>query len=124
SFKMSVGKVAITNEEMLSNEAIAHMKLQEFSCLSTEYIYCYLKNFHFDKLGTTSSIVTSINSKMIKDFIVLVPNEYVLSLFNKLIKGILLRKRNIESLNNNLYALIEIILSKMSKVELKEHQYN
>ena len=32
----------------------------------TEYLYCYLKSFDFDSLGSTSSIGTAVNSKTIK----------------------------------------------------------
>ena len=62
SFKMTVGKLAITTEEMISNEAIAHMKIKDNSYLRSEYIYLFLHNLDFNSLGSTSSIVTAINS--------------------------------------------------------------
>jgi type I restriction enzyme S subunit len=67
SFKMSIGKLAITTKEMLSNEAISHFIVKIDSRLTTEYIYCFLDYFKFNALGTTSSIVDSINTKMIKE---------------------------------------------------------
>lgn len=50
SFKMTVGKLTITTEEMLSNEAIAHLKIKNNSALSTEFIYCYLQKLDFNSL--------------------------------------------------------------------------
>jgi len=47
---MTVGKLAITTEDMLSNEAIAHFKLKSNSVLSSEFIYCYLSNLDFNSL--------------------------------------------------------------------------
>jgi type I restriction enzyme S subunit len=64
SFKLTVGRVAITNGEMTTNEAIAHFKHSK--PITTEYLYCYLKAFDFQALGSTSSIATAVNSKTIK----------------------------------------------------------
>ncbi len=60
SFKMTVGRVAITAEEMLSNEAIAHFKFNRNTPFSKEYLYLFLKTFKYDLLGSTSSIVTAV----------------------------------------------------------------
>lgn len=70
---MTVGKLTITTEEMISNEAIAHLKIKKKSNLTSEYIYLYLQNLDFNQLGSTSSIVTAINSTMIKQIEVIVP---------------------------------------------------
>ena len=75
SFKMTVGRVAITIEDMVSNEAIAYFKLDETTPISKEYLYLYLKNYQYEMLGSTSSIVTAINSTMIKEMDVLVPDQ-------------------------------------------------
>lgn len=88
SFKMTVGKLTITTEDMLSNEAIAHLKLKKGTVLSTEYIYMYLQNLDFNALGSTSSIVTAINSTMIKAIEFIVPENDVLKKFNNAIRPI------------------------------------
>jgi type I restriction enzyme, S subunit len=75
SFKLTVGRVAITVGEMLSNEAIAHFVLPEGSVLSSEYLYSYLSAFRYESLGSTSSIGTAVNSKMIKAMPIIVPLE-------------------------------------------------
>ena len=81
SFKLTVGRVAITDGEMLSNEAIAHFVLGNDSRLSPEYLYLYLQNFDYQNLGSTSSIATAVNSKMIKDMPILVPSKNIAQAF-------------------------------------------
>lgn len=87
SFKLTVGRVAITTEEMLSNEAIAHIKLTNKS-ISPEYIYLFLKSFDFSSLGSTSSIATAVNSKSVKEIPVIIPNEKTGNDFTKLVEPI------------------------------------
>lgn len=94
SFKMTVGKLAITTEEMLSNEAIAHFKLKKDSVLSSEYIYSYLQKLDFNVLGSTSSIVTAINSTMIKNLEIIIPNQEILKQFDEAIRPIFRKIRN------------------------------
>ena len=43
SFKLTVGRVAITHGEMTTNEAIAHFRTD--NPFINEYLYCYLKKF-------------------------------------------------------------------------------
>lgn len=88
SFKMTVWKLSITTEKMLSNEAIAHLKIKNNSNISSEFIYCYLQNLDFNSLWSTSSIVTAINSTMIKDLEIVIPENKILNNFNDAIKPI------------------------------------
>ena len=81
SFKLTVGRVSITAEDMLSNEAIAQMGKNDESELSTNYIYSHLKRINYDKLGSTSSIATAINTKVIKELKVTVPERKISNLF-------------------------------------------
>ena len=48
SFKLTVGRIAITNGEMTTNEAIAHFKTNKKEI--NEYLYCYLKWSQFQVL--------------------------------------------------------------------------
>lgn len=101
SFKMTVGKLTITTEDMLSNEAIAHLKLKADTALSTEFIYLYLQNLDFNALGSTSSIVTAINSTMIKAIEVIIPNKVILLNFDEAIKPLFDKiKLNTEQIQN------------------------
>lgn len=81
SFKLTVGRVAITTEEMLSNEAIAHFKIRPNSTLYSEFLYLFLKAFNFNSLGSTSSIAEAINSQMIKEIEMQIPSEGKLESF-------------------------------------------
>ena len=83
SFKLTVGRVSITTEEMTTNEAIAHFVTD--NKFIREYIYLYLKNFHYDYLGSTSAISTAINSKIVKSMPIIIPPESLLEIFSKLV---------------------------------------
>jgi type I restriction enzyme, S subunit len=84
SFKMTVGRVGITTETMLSNEAIAHFVFRPNTPFIKEYLYIFLKIFKYDSLGSTSSIVTAINSTMIKDMEILIPDNIRMARFKEL----------------------------------------
>lgn len=64
SFKLTIGKVLIAGTDMVTNEAIAQFSPTNADL--TEFLYCYLRLFNFDELGSTSSIATAVNSKSIK----------------------------------------------------------
>ena len=80
SFKLTVGRIAITDGQMTTNEAIAHFKTD--NKIITEYLYCYLKSYNFQTLGSTSSIATAVNSKIIKAMPFVVPTDAELSAFH------------------------------------------
>ncbi|TAF33477.1 MAG: restriction endonuclease subunit S [Cytophagales bacterium] len=85
SFKLTIGRLAITTEKMLSNEAIAQINTNEFP---PEYIYLYLKTYNWDSLGSTSSIATAVNSKTIKEMGILIPSIDTLNSFKEVITPI------------------------------------
>lgn len=118
SFKLTVGRVSITTKETTTNEAIAHFKIPSSSNLSSEFLYCYLKNFDFNNLGSTSSIATAVNSKMIKEMEILEPSDLVINHFNEYIEGIFNKiKENIIQ-NNNLTKIRDELLPKLLNGEL------
>lgn len=80
SFKLTVGRIAITNGEMTTNEAIAHFKTDKKEI--NEYLYCYLKCFNYQTMGSTSSIATAVNSKFIKGMPFVVPTNAELEEFH------------------------------------------
>ena len=81
SFKLTVGRIAITDGIMTTNEAIAHFKTED--SYINPYLYCYLKNYNFQSLGSTSSIATAVNSKIIKAMPFVVPDSEELEHFNE-----------------------------------------
>ena len=80
SFKLTVGRVTITTEEMCTNEAIAHFYID--SDEYREYTYLYLKSFEYDTLGNTSSISKAVNSKIIKAMPFVMPDEKIIKEFS------------------------------------------
>ena len=82
SFKMTVGRLAITTEDMVSNEAIAQFRLRDGFNFNTNFLYMTLKNFNFGSLGSTSSIVTAVNSKSIKSIKIKLPDDATFNLLS------------------------------------------
>ena len=81
SFKLTVGRVAISLGEIVTNEAIAHFNTNHKEI--NEYLYCYLKTYNYQTLGSTSSIATAVNSKIIKCMPFVVPTEDELKRFHE-----------------------------------------
>lgn len=105
SFKMTVGRVGITVEDMLSNEAIAHFTFNHKTPYSREYLYFYLKTFRFASLGSTSSIVTSINTAMIKSMMIAIPNTTLMKRFESAVKPLF---NKIKSNQHSIYSLMNL----------------
>lgn len=66
SFKLTVGRLCITTDRMLTNEAIAQLPIKDTNIVDRDFLYYYLKNYNFHQLGSTSSIATAINSTYLK----------------------------------------------------------
>lgn len=122
SFKLTVGRVAIAKEELTTNEAIARFYLPDFSY--REFTYLTLKNYDYAKLGSTSSIATAVNSKIIKGMKILLPNDENIKMFNSITKPIF---DLIESHSNEIDRLINLrdtLLPKLMSGELKINNLN
>ncbi|WP_417369125.1 restriction endonuclease subunit S [Gelidibacter japonicus] len=119
SFKMTVGKLTITTEEMLSNEAIAHLKLKENTILTSEYIYLYLQNLDFNSLGSTSSIVTAINSTIIKDLDFIIPSIKVMEKLKPILNSIFSKIKNNTTEIKSLSQTRDTLLPKLMSGELR-----
>lgn len=124
SFKMTVGRVGITTEKMLSNEAIAQFKFNTKTPFSKEYLYLYLRTFKFDSLGSTSSIVTSINSSMIKEMLIAMPDYETMNKFQEtseqLFKRIFFNQSQIRTLENLRDTLLPKLMSGAVRVRFWE----
>lgn len=116
SFKLTIGRIAITANKMATNEAIAHFNLKNQTMLY--YLYCYLKNFDYRKLGSTSSIATAINSKIIKEMPIGIPDEPKLYWFNEKIKPLFEKIKSNESENRTLEQLRDTLLPKLINAEI------
>lgn len=116
SFKLTVGRIAITVGPTTTNEAIAHFKTEEKSIV--EYLYCYLKSFDFSSLGSTSSIGTAVNSKTIKAMKFVVPDDSELKEFYGVVKPIFENIRRTQFENERLTQLRDSLLPKLMSGEL------
>lgn len=116
SFKLTVGRIAITNGEMTTNEAIAHFKTDKKEI--NEYLYCYLKCFNFQTMGSTSSIATAVNSKIIKGMPFVVPTNDELEEFHGFAAPMFAKIKANQIETDNLTALRDTLLPKLMSGEL------
>lgn len=119
SFKMTIGRVAISEGEMTTNEAIAHFKLDEQSPLSTEFIYLHLKQFDYSTLSSTSSIADAVNSKIVKTIPILLPTKPVIISFQNKVASLFQRIKNIEQQLETLSTLRDTLLPRLISGQLR-----
>ena len=122
SFKLTVGRVAIAKEELTTNEAIARFYLPDFSY--REFTYLTLKNYDYAKLGSTSSIATAVNSKIIKVMKILLPNDENIKMFNSITKPIFDLIEFYSNEIDRLANLRDTLLPKLMSGELKINDFN
>ena len=116
SFKLTVGRIAITDGEMTTNEAIAHFKTDNKAI--NEYLYCYLKKFNYQTMGSTSSIAVAVNSKIIKGMPFVVPTDSEIAEFHNLASPMFgLIKANLKEANR-LANIRDSLLPKLMSGEL------
>lgn len=116
SFKLTVGRIAITVGETTTNEAIAHFNTSKDNI--TEYLYCYLKSFDFGSLGSTSSIGTAVNSKTIKAMDFVIPEESELQEFCDIARPMFEQIKKNQFENQNLISMRDSLLPKLMSGEL------
>lgn len=120
SFKLTVGRVSIATTNMCTNEAIAHFRLLNEQ--QREYVYCYLKNYHYDSLGSTSSISKAVNSKIIKAMPFVLPDDGLIEKFSKitapLFNQILIKQKAILELKEARDRLLPKLMSGEIEVRL------
>ena len=116
SFKLTVGRIAITNGEMTTNEAIAHFKTDKKEI--NEYLYCYLKCFNYQTMGSTSSIATAVNSKIIKGMPFVVPTDDELIDFHSVAAPMFAKIKVNQTESEKLTAVRDTLLPKLMSGEL------
>lgn len=117
SFKLTIGRVAIAQTELTTNEAIARFILPK--PIYREYLYLLLKKYNYSQLGSTSSIATAVNSKIIKSMSIYMPNDDILREFSSLIKPFFDQIANNQRENVRLAALRDTLLPKLMKGEIE-----
>lgn len=116
SFKLTVGRIAITDGEMTTNEAIAHFKTNKKEI--NEYLYCYLKCFNYQTMGSTSSIATAVNSKIIKGMPFVVPNDEEITEFHSLAAPMFAKIKANQAEISNLSIVRDTLLPKLMSGEI------
>lgn len=116
SFKLTVGRIAISDGWMTTNEAIAHFKTENKSI--NEYLYCYLKSYNFQTLGSTSSIATAVNSKIIKAMPFVIPTEEELAVFHDFAAPVFSKIKACQHENARLAELRDSLLPKLMSGEI------
>ena len=119
SFKLTVGLVAITTQEFTAtNEAIAHFICQQSEL---EYLYMFLKNYDYNRLGNTSSIGNAINSKIIRKMNLVVPTKKVLELFHNKSKCMFDEIEKVQIINSKIEIIRDSLLPRLmsGKLEVK-----
>ena len=116
SFKLTIGRIAITANKMATNEAIAHFNLLDNDMIY--YLYFYLKNFDYSKLGNTSSIATAVNSKIIKAMPIGIPNKHSVLEFNNTVRPLFEKIKLNEEQNITLTQLRDNLLPKLMNGEI------
>ena len=119
SFKLTVGRVRITGEAMASNEAIAHFKFNDKTPFSKEYLYLFLKRLKYESLGNTSSIATAINSSLIKNIEITIPDNITMSIFRKNTEPLFAKIKENEKQIRTLTQLRDTLLPKLMSGELR-----
>ena len=116
SFKLTVGRVAITDGAMATNEAIAHFKTDKPEI--NEYLYCYLKDFNYQTMGSTSSIATAVNSKIIKAMPFVAPTDVELVTFHSATAPMFEMIKTRQRENTRLAELRDSLLPKLMSGEI------
>ncbi len=119
SFKMTIGRLAISTEKMLSNEAIAHFKIKNDKRLFSEFLYLYLKAYQWEQLGSTSSIVEAINSQMIKEMEIFIPEENLINKFKEIIEPCFQKIKSNQTQIRTLEKLRDTLLPKLMSGEVR-----
>ena len=122
SFKLTVGRVGISNCELTTNEAVARFYLPK--SYFREYTYLSLKNYNYARLGSTSSIATAVNSKIIKNMKLLIPPATIISEFSKRVNPLFNAIRIYENEIRNLSKIRNTLLPKLMSGELKINDIN
>lgn len=122
SFKLTVGRVAIAGCDMHTNEAIAQFGRQTKTPVSSEYLYCYLKEFDFGSLGSTSSIATAVNSKSIKQIPILFPDETLSVAFDETVRSLFRQIRANIMESSTLAQTRDLLLPKLMSGEIRVNE--
>jgi type I restriction enzyme S subunit len=119
SFKLTVGKLCISDADLVTNEAIAHFRISEDSPLNTFYTYLWLSNLDMGSLDSTSSIGIATNSGVIKQIKFLVPPQELLESFHEKVSPIFSQLKLLRKQTTNLCLIRDSLLPRLISGELQ-----
>ena len=119
SFKLTIGRLAITDGPMVTNEAIAHFNLPNDSAISSEYLYLYLKSFDYSTLGSTSSIADAVNSKTIREMPIIVASLSLVDRFTRSVTPLFMEMKNRQNEIASLCATRDALLPRLLSGEVE-----
>ena len=122
SFKLTVGRVAIATKDLLTNEAIAQLPIKDPSKVDRDFLYYYLLRFPWSTLGSTSSIATAINSKIIKEMEVELPDIITQRKIANILSILDEKINNNKAINDNLSSQIQTIFLNMFDFSSNEYK--
>lgn len=73
SFKLSIGKVAITGQDIYTNEAIAAFKIKNSNIIDQRFLYYVLREFDFKGTGDKAVMGLTLNQKKLKELKIPLP---------------------------------------------------
>lgn len=117
SFKLTVGRVAIANTDLCTNEAIAHFIKDGENW--REYTFLCLRNYNYDSLGNTSGISKAVNSTIVKNMPFLMPTDIVLDKFSSKLVPMFNTIKNLQSQIRNLKESRDRMLVKLMSGEIE-----
>ena len=76
SFKLSIGKLAITKINLRTNEAIAAFKIKDTTLVSNEYLYYFLSSMNWDVIAGHDIKVKgkTLNKAKLKEILIMLPS--------------------------------------------------
>ena len=119
SFKLTVGKLCITDRDLVTNEAIAHFRIVQNSQLDSFYTYLWLSNYDMGSLDSTSSIGTATNSGVIKQIKFLVPRIEIRKIFCSNIEPVFELLKLLRHQTTNLMQIRDSLLPRLISGELQ-----
>lgn len=120
SFKLTIGRVAIADNELTTNEAIARFILPNSDY--REFTYLYLKQYKYGSLGSTSSIATAVNSKIIKSMPFLMPSPEVMAKFSNVVGNLFDEMKILSKESSRLASLRDTLLPKLMTGEINVNE--
>jgi type I restriction enzyme S subunit len=113
SFKLTVGKLCITDVPVVTNEAIAHFRIPSDGRLDSYFAYLWLSQYDMRTLDSTSSIGTATNSGVIRNIKFLVPPQELLSHFHKTIAPVFKKLKILRQQSTTLMDLRDSLLPRL-----------